>query len=344
MTLSVAGIEGRKIGGPLGARQPERLADGPLGERGDPRGVEHATFAVQRMQAHEPFDLAGYDRHARPGGLSAPHDLARRLADERRLVERPLAGDHWLRIGEAGIESHSGQNPLRSARELGLGEIREPRAQSARGTAPGEHRQVSPAVPGHQLREALESPGKELHTFGPRSLLWPEHRRGALWADQRRGHVGERNDARGEAPSPLKLRQLGQRPASFGKRLAVGVEERPAESASRAGPAVYRGGPTQTHDYRLGAPFDRLPDWLPDSTRRGPQRVELVGREKRDPAGGGTLENRRLRIHPAELTRHRRTQGAGHRDPFTQRPTREDRVQEPIAPIRDGELKDRRVR
>src|SRR5437762_95434 len=263
MTLSVAGIGRRKIGGPLGAGQPERLAHGPLGEGGDPRGVEHATFAVQRMQAHEPFDLAGYDRHARPGGLSAPHDLARRLADERRLVERPLAGDHELRFGEGGIESHSGQNPLRAARELGLGEIREPRAQSARGTAPGEHRQVSPAVPGHQRREALESPGKELHTFGPRSLLWPEHRRRALWADQRRGHVRERNDARGEAPSPLKFRQLGQRPASFGKRLAVGVEERPAKSPSRAGPAVYRGGPPQTHDHRLRAPFDRLPDQPP---------------------------------------------------------------------------------
>src|SRR5438552_42692 len=115
MTLSVAGIGRRKIGGPLGAGQPERLAHGPLGERGDPRGVEHATFAVQRMQAHEPFDLAGYDRHARPGGLSAPHDLARRLADERRLVERPLAGDHELRFGEGGIESHSGQNPPRAA-------------------------------------------------------------------------------------------------------------------------------------------------------------------------------------------------------------------------------------
>src|SRR5439155_15196609 len=108
MTLSVAGIGRRKIGGPLGAGQPERLAHGPLGEGGDPRGVEHATFAVQRMQAHEPFDLAGYDRHARPGGLSAPHDLARRLADERRLVERPLAGDHELRFGEAA------SNPTRA--------------------------------------------------------------------------------------------------------------------------------------------------------------------------------------------------------------------------------------
>src|SRR5438094_513979 len=136
MTLSVAGIEPSKIGGPLAAGQPKRLAHGPLGERGDPRGVEHPTFAVQRMQAHEPFDLAGYDRHARPGGLSPPHDLARRLADERRLVERPLAGDHELRFGEGGIESHSGQNPLRAARDLGLGEIRAPRSPASQISSP----------------------------------------------------------------------------------------------------------------------------------------------------------------------------------------------------------------
>src|SRR5205823_945189 len=172
MTLSVAGIGRRKIGGPLGAGQPERLAHGPLGERGDPRGVEHATFAVQRMQAHEPFDLAGYDRHARPGGLSAPHDLARRLADERRLVERPLAGDHELRFGEGGIESHSGQNPLRAARELGLGEIREPRAQSARGTAPPaapRTAQPSPRAAPVPPSTVADPPRPTTTVFAPRS-------------------------------------------------------------------------------------------------------------------------------------------------------------------------------
>src|SRR3989442_15661570 len=99
-------------------------------------------------------------------------------------------------------------------------------------------------------------------------------------------------------PPPPSPRPPPPRPASPGKRVAVGVEERPAESASRAGPAVDRGGATQSHDHRLGAPFDRLPDQLTDSTRRGPQRVELLGSEKRDAASSGSLKDRRLRVHP----------------------------------------------
>src|SRR2546430_17688936 len=100
---------------------------------------------------------------------------------------------------------------------------------------------------------------------------------------------------------PVELRQLRQRAAAFGERRSRGIEELPAQAARRAGTAVHRGRAAQTHDHRLGAPFDRLPDKLAHAPRRGAQRVELLGLEERDAACGRTFEDGRFGIHPPEL-------------------------------------------
>src|SRR5205823_5910276 len=141
------GHKGRKIDGPLGSGQPERFAHGSLREGRDTGGVEHATFTVQRMQADQPFDLARHDGDPRLRRLGAPHHLTRRLPDERRLVERPLPGDHELGLGECRVEPHPCQDPLRATGKLGLAEAHETRAEPARGTTAGQCGEDATAAP-----------------------------------------------------------------------------------------------------------------------------------------------------------------------------------------------------
>src|SRR5256885_4283733 len=65
--------------------------------------------------------------------------------------------------------------------------------------------EVAPAVPSHQLGQALESPREELHSLGPRPFLRPEHGGRAPRADERRGDVGKRDDPGGEDRKSTRL-------------------------------------------------------------------------------------------------------------------------------------------
>src|SRR2546430_7837408 len=171
MTLSVRDIEGRKIDGPLGGRQPERLAHRALGEDRDTRGVEPFSLAVERVQPDESFDPPRDHSHFLPGGLCPPHHFTRSLADERRAIEGPFTGDHQLRVRERGVDSYARQHPLRAGQELRLGEERESGAQPSRRTAARQRREVAAAVTRHQLAEALETAGEQLHALGTGALL-----------------------------------------------------------------------------------------------------------------------------------------------------------------------------
>src|SRR5205809_940615 len=73
-----------------------------LGER---QTVEHPTVPVATDGVHpdHSLDPSGDDRHFLSGRLGAPHDLAGRFADERRLVEHAFPSDHEVRFGQRGI-------------------------------------------------------------------------------------------------------------------------------------------------------------------------------------------------------------------------------------------------
>src|SRR2546427_13055747 len=81
----------------------------------------------------------------------------------------------------------------RPGHELRFGEEDEPRAEPARRAAPGERREIGAPVPRHQLAQTLEAARQELHPLGTRTLLRPEHRRGAVRAHERRAYIGERD-------------------------------------------------------------------------------------------------------------------------------------------------------
>jgi len=55
--------------------------------------------------------------------------------------------------------------------------------------------------------------------------------------------------------------------------------------------------------------------------------------EQGDPTGGGALEDRGLRVDPAELAGHRLAQRAGNAEVLAQRPGWQYRIKQPIAAI-----------
>src|SRR5438552_12283415 len=52
------------------------------------------------MDADQPFDPAGDDRHLLLGNLRPPYDFSGRFPDQRRLVKDPFAGDDEVRLGQ----------------------------------------------------------------------------------------------------------------------------------------------------------------------------------------------------------------------------------------------------
>src|SRR5207247_1610596 len=81
----------------------QRLARDLFRHLGERQTVEHPTVpvATDGVDPDHSLDPSGDDRHFLPGGLGAPHELAGRFADERRLVEHAFAGAHQLRFGPA---------------------------------------------------------------------------------------------------------------------------------------------------------------------------------------------------------------------------------------------------
>jgi len=128
-----------------------------------------------------------------------------------------------------------------------LASTRDPRPSRPQ-RPPGQCRKVATAVPGHHLGQPLQPPGEQLHSFGPRPFLRPEH--GAAPREPTSGVVTSASAMTGRpVPPPVELRQLRQRAAPFGERRSRGIQERPAEAARRARAPVHRGGaprPTTT--------------------------------------------------------------------------------------------------
>src|SRR5207245_650472 len=185
-----------RLARPLGQLQPECLAGRALGELGDPRGIQHPSLPVERVDADQAYDFPRHHGDALLRGLRAPDHLPRGLARERRPVEGAFAGDDEIRLGKCGVEANAFQHP---------GGSRHPPPMSASGpsvpppsanASPRASRNVHPSpraapVPPSTVAEppnpttttlAPRSPASQISSPTPRVVV----RSGSSWSGRSR--------------------------------------------------------------------------------------------------------------------------------------------------------------
>ena len=185
----------------------------------------------------------------------------------------------------------------------------------------------------HNLGQPVEPAREQRHGLRARSLLWPEHQRRAVGAHERRGDVGQPDEARREAPAPVELGELHERAAALGERGASGIPERPPEPPRRPRPPVHGGRAAEAHHDRVRPALDRLPGELAYAARRCTQRVALRWLQERDTARRGALEDCRLLVEPAQLSGDRRPEGPGDPHLLAQGTWRQYGVEEAVAAV-----------
>ncbi len=259
-------------------------------------------------------------------------------------IRPSTAGDHEIGFGQCRIETRALEHPLRTLRHLRLREERESCRQSTRGPTHGRRSELRP--PG--LRPELRQPGEarsELRNFlGSRTFLWSKDGRGAVGSEERRGDVGQCNDARRDSPPRAERRECHQCPAAVGKWLTRRILERPAEPARRSGASVHGCRAAEADNDCLGAAIRGGPDEFADASCGRSHRIAVFGLDQGETAGGRAFDDGRFAVDPAHLRRHRIADGARDLQPFAQRAGRQHDVEQPIAAVGDWALEHRGAR
>ena len=148
---------------------------------------------------------------------------AGRLALERRLVDRALAGDGEARVTRALVEARQLQHDLGALLELAA-ERRERRAEPAARAGAGG------AAVRRELLHRGEAVLELVDRLGARALLRAEHARGAARAEQRVAHVAQHAQRHALGPARQR-RDAGRAPPST-------VAVPPTQTSTAAGPVT----------------------------------------------------------------------------------------------------------